>query len=657
MLKKVLVVDNDIDFLETRCEILAAAGYTTLKATSREEAVRLLEESWVHLAILDMRLRDDDDEKDTSGLTLAKDERYSAVPKIILTRWPTFQAVREALGLSLEGMPAAVDFLDKREGTDAMLAAVGRAFERHVQVSSKLIVESNEGPPATFFHLAALITPGGGSDVLLARAEEIEDLFRRLFLNKDRIRIEHPLWQRKGRVAVKVLAFSEAKILEPLVVTYGERVLIAAEERNFHRYAPHAARIMNTTLADSANTTHFGANSYVIDGPGAEKAVPLAELYGTTTERAFNAVLDNLFEDTLAEWHGGKNVASGGESLSKLYLERLGLSSGRQTRGEIRKRIEFIANQGITLGLILRRDSRTLIFEFGDKELTLPDPTLVLDEPLNLGHSTILMNIPGLLNGDNVLGEEGGHTWFTDFGDAGSAPVHWSFASLEAAIRFDLVRTQNLVWVYEMEVALVGDEFIRFDVNDLEPPLRRPARAVQSIRRHTLKGIKKGVLAYHLGVLYHALARVTNFNVESGLMPLELARLAHVLMASAMTYDHLIKLLAGEGHGAPVERGIYIDKSSRTVLVDGRRVSLPGQAYKILLGLYENSNHVCTRQQIMEQFLSEKYDETDESQIRRLNTAIFRLRERIEDDPHHPRHLLTESGGGYYLAPQETAKR
>lgn len=656
MMKRVLVVDNDVDFLETRCEILAAAGYTTLKATSQEEAVKLLEESWVHLAILDMRLRDDDDEKDTSGLALAKDERYRAVPKIILTRWPTFQAVREALGLSLEGLPAAVDFLDKREGIDAMLAAVDRAFDRHIRVNGKLVIESNEGSPATFFQLAALITPGGSSNVLLARAEELEDLFRRLFLNKDRIRIERRLWQRKGRVAVKVFAFSEAKVLEPLVVTYGERTPIAAEERNYRRYAPNAARRMNTTLAESVSTTHFGANSYAIDGPGAEKAMPLAELYSATTERVFNAALDNLFDYTLAEWHGGKNLASGGEVLSKLYPERLGLSGGRQTRGEIGKRIEFIASQGPTLGLILRHDSRTLTFEFGDKELTLPDPTLVLDEPMNLGQSTILMNMPGLLNGDNVLGEEGGHTWFTDFWDAGSVPAHWSFASLEATIRFDWVRTPNLVWVYEMEVALVGDEFIRFDVNDLEPPLRRPARAVQSIRRHASKCIRKGVPAYHLGVLYHALARVTSFNLESGLMPAELARLAHVLMASAMTYDHLMKILTGERPGAPVERGIHIDRSSRTVLVDGRRVPLPGQAYKILLGLYENSNHVCTRQQIMEQFLGEKYDETDESQMRRLNTAIFRLRERIEDDPHHPRYLLTESGGGYYLVPQEMAK-
>lgn len=652
MMKKVLVVDNDVDFLETRCEILTAAGYTTLKATSREEAVRLLDEAWVHLAILDMRLRDDDDEKDTSGLTLAKDERYSAVPKIILTRWPTFQAVREALGLSLEGLPAAVDFLDKREGTDAMLAAVGRAFDRHVRVSSKLIVESNEGSPATFFQLAALITPGGGSEVLLARAEEIEDLFRRLFFNKDRIRIERSLWQRKGRAAIKVFAFSEAKILEPLIVTYGDRVLIAAEERNFCQYAPNAAHTMNTALVESASTTHFGANAYALNGPGAEKAVPLAELYGATTERAFNIILDNLFEYTLAEWHGGKNVASGGDMLSKLYLERLGLAGRRQTRAEIGKRIEFIASQGLTLGLMLRRDSRDIIFEFGDKELTLPNPTLALDEPLTLGHSTILINIPGLLNGDSVLGEDGGHTWLTDFGNAGSAPAHCSFASLEAAIRFDWVRTQNLVWIYEMEAALVGDEFIRFDVNDLEPPLRRPARAVQSVRRHASKVIRKGAPAYHLGVLYYALARITTFNVESGLMPSELAQLAHILMASAMTYDYLLKRLTGGSPEAPAERGIYIDKSSRTVVVDGRRVLLPGQAYKILLGLYENSNQVCTRQQIIERFLGEKYEETDGSQIRRLNTAIFRLRERIEDDPHHPRYLLTESGGGYYLVSQ-----
>jgi two-component system KDP operon response regulator KdpE len=83
--------------------------------------------------------------------------------------------------------------------------------------------------------------------------------------------------------------------------------------------------------------------------------------------------------------------------------------------------------------------------------------------------------------------------------------------------------------------------------------------------------------------------------------------------------------------------------------VDGTKVPLRGRTYELLLGFYENANRLCTRRQIIEQFLGEKYDETDGSQVNRLNTAISRLRERIEDDPNHPRFIITEPGGGYRL--------
>jgi DNA-binding response OmpR family regulator len=43
------------------------------------------------------------------------------------------------------------------------------------------------------------------------------------------------------------------------------------------------------------------------------------------------------------------------------------------------------------------------------------------------------------------------------------------------------------------------------------------------------------------------------------------------------------------------------------------------------------------------------FDEADASQVSRLNTAVRRLREKIEIDPEHPRYVITEPGGGYRL--------
>lgn len=120
-----LFVDNDRDFLETRTEFLEQAGYRVFLAANPEEARDVLKQkrAVIDLVILDIRLRDDDDEKDISGLTLAK-ELERTLPKILLTNYPTVDAVREALKPQLDGLPVALTFVSKKEGHQALIQAV-----------------------------------------------------------------------------------------------------------------------------------------------------------------------------------------------------------------------------------------------------------------------------------------------------------------------------------------------------------------------------------------------------------------------------------------------------------------------------------------------------------------------------------------------------
>src|SRR3989304_2752993 len=121
--KKILFADDKIDFLNVRKEFLENAGYSVIPVNNPEQAEERLVQGGIDLAILDIRLVDDSDDKDTSGLDLAKRVARS-VPKIILTQYPSWEAVREALGHDLNGLPPAVDFVAKQEGPEAMLRAV-----------------------------------------------------------------------------------------------------------------------------------------------------------------------------------------------------------------------------------------------------------------------------------------------------------------------------------------------------------------------------------------------------------------------------------------------------------------------------------------------------------------------------------------------------
>jgi len=109
----ILVADNNIDFLGTLSNLLETAGYAVCKAANPTEATRILRSKLIHLAVIDMRLTNDTDENDISGLILAKNVERS-IPKVILTQYPTVDAARTALRPDSSGLPPAVDFIDKR---------------------------------------------------------------------------------------------------------------------------------------------------------------------------------------------------------------------------------------------------------------------------------------------------------------------------------------------------------------------------------------------------------------------------------------------------------------------------------------------------------------------------------------------------------------
>jgi DNA-binding response OmpR family regulator len=137
--KIILLADNLQDFLEARREFLEQAGYTVITADNPADTRKILERGKVDLAILDIRLVDDNDERDTSGLELAR-EFGQHVPIIILTGYPTWNAVKVALGRDLNGLSSAVDFLSKEEDPDLMVRSVNMTIE-HPRLKRNILQE------------------------------------------------------------------------------------------------------------------------------------------------------------------------------------------------------------------------------------------------------------------------------------------------------------------------------------------------------------------------------------------------------------------------------------------------------------------------------------------------------------------------------------
>ncbi|MGD8623622.1 MAG: response regulator transcription factor [Anaerolineae bacterium] len=101
-------------------------------------------------------------------------------------------------------------------------------------------------------------------------------------------------------------------------------------------------------------------------------------------------------------------------------------------------------------------------------------------------------------------------------------------------------------------------------------------------------------------------------------------------------------------HEQPFVSGdIRMDFGRREVTVRDQPVALTGTEYRLLYHLVRNAGRVMTHEALLARAWGREY--TDE--ISYLKSYINRLRNKLEQDPHHPDYILTEYGVGYWFRP------
>jgi DNA-binding response OmpR family regulator len=91
---------------------------------------------------------------------------------------------------------------------------------------------------------------------------------------------------------------------------------------------------------------------------------------------------------------------------------------------------------------------------------------------------------------------------------------------------------------------------------------------------------------------------------------------------------------------------LEIDADARAVRVDGEQRSLTGYQFDLLLTLARHAGRVMSRDQLMDALKGETLEAFDRS----IDVHISRIRNAIEDDPRHPRRIITVRGVGYVFA-------
>jgi two-component system KDP operon response regulator KdpE len=109
------------------------------------------------------------------------------------------------------------------------------------------------------------------------------------------------------------------------------------------------------------------------------------------------------------------------------------------------------------------------------------------------------------------------------------------------------------------------------------------------------------------------------------------------------------RAVGGEFEGDATMRfgKVEVDRRARIVRRDGVEVHLTPTEYRLLSVLVAHAGRVLTHRQL----LREVWGPSHAEQSHYLRIYMGHLRQKLEDDPAQPRHLLTETAVGYRLLP------
>jgi DNA-binding response OmpR family regulator len=654
MTLRIVFADNDAEFLDIGSKLLQQAGFVVHAAGSVAEAREILEKVWVHVAVLDIRLEDDKDEGDISGIELAKDVLYETIPKIIITNYPTYEHVKAALGPRLPDLPPAVDFLAKKDGIEALIETIEKVSNTFAMINWSLRTHW-EKQGLSYAALAEQLTSSRKTSYLVDYATEIEDLFRMLFAQYSQITVGRILWQQHNRVALVVFAFSEGMPGQQVVVTCGVKSSIQLERENISKLGNIGFLTGNMRPVEQKNTLHYAANVYELPGSDLESIRTFEDVYRQSNLREINNTLQNLVQHSLNMWYNKQRIGSS-EDLVTMLWQRFNVKPHEDIVIDLALQVKRISKNSELVGLatIVRMPEALQINPPGNLLYSFPDPVSWLSN----AHLIIAINTPvllattlGNLRFDTILADSNGRTWLSDFSELAEGPILADFAALETSIKFDLAEGENLVDLHEFEQLLMAPERLDGRMETGPVSLRKAMSVIQRVRSLAVSVCGDDFRQYLLALAYHAIRRILSYEAEIKRARRDVLPAVHACLSLGVILDRLSKLNP-EGNPTMNQRSssLDVDEVNRQVFVDGQVAALSPTEFNVVHYLWQRAGQLCSRAALFEAVYGQPYQQgkaaSDDAQ---LNMLIKRVREAIELNPANPQYLVTKRGEGFTL--------
>lgn len=651
---RILMAENDLLFMAARAEFLEQRGYTVIQAADPAAAVDQLENGRIHLAVLDIRLENDDDELDISGLTIAADPRFRSIPKIILTNFPRHDTVRMMLKHAAGELPPAVDYVTKAEGPEAMIHAVAHTLQEYGQRNAGLEISWN---PRQLFSLPALVSLVDGAapvDRWAGRVGELEDLFRQVFLEGTHLYISQLLWSRAGCAALEVLISGPAGGELQLVVC-GLADAVQQEAQGYRQWQNRTRATGSLAVTAWRASVHYALFTRLLPvrqpSPG-DLTTLAAAFHRGLGEQPLQAVVANLFCQQLEPWLAQGRVVDPGSSLFAWYRREFGFDPGGAAWTGLAEKLAAFAHLCLARGFgeLSWSDGRVTLTAPGQKALSVADPLAFarLDPAPSLGRLVSGFSCGGL-DPETVLFDPAGNVYLSRFAGSERRPVWDDLAALECTLRFE--------WL--AEIHLINLDFCErrlLQVNRLGQPLpgraekeyRRLEEFCQDLRVAAARLLGDDLGSYLVSLFFHTLSGLSAFVPGSSLTGRDLQTGLYRILLAGLLAEKLAAMTAASPPAATPPAGggtIRIDRQNHEVWLGDEPVALAPREYELLVYLEQHEGQLCTRQQISREVIGSDPTISDEEAL--INSTVRRLRRKIEADSSRPVHLITVRGVGY----------
>lgn len=485
---RILILDDDEQWIKTFRTVLDGKVASIDSAHTLSEAIDLIEQRYFNVAIVDLRLNNDDP-SDASGMEFLAAASQRGLDEVLA---PIMCTAYGNLTTAIEALRDyhVVDFINKGDfQTDALLLAVNKAVER-LHCANHIEIELEGGHPFASVWTGKDWTQREDPKELAA---ELHDLLCRLFPRADHLWLRPVTAGQSGAGILEVEPTYGATAGEIDIVKFGKRDKIGREIDNYSEYVDLYVSNQSSTKVDGAQGRVMGAIRYRLIGAGSGRAESLADRYRNHDVTDICVVLDNLFSGTCRRWYDNREQPRRYRDLVALYSEGLHIHWNDVWDGAARCGVDISGRK----------------IEFPGIAGEFVNPRHWLLERKNIcSHRVWLAVTHGDLNAHNVLVSPDRRCWLIDFYRTGKGHILRDFVELETAFKFSLTQLESYAERMQLEQLLLEQKNLQEGIKvDSSAAYARAVHVISHLRALAgeVLGLEREMEEYQVALLLQTL--------------------------------------------------------------------------------------------------------------------------------------------------------